>query len=323
MRHELHEPSINALIGTFLRAVRDGEATFTIPMTHINDWDVKQMHSSDLGKCPRQISHRLHNDQMKPKSFATLDGEARQFYMANTIHHLVYNACAWDDRLIEFEIDLSPWLPDGFTGEADMVWMNFFDTPELLDAKSLHPNWRTYIENYPLFHNKCQVDSYYWALRKRSTHIDKAMTEPCLYYVGRGDKTRGLECRWEPDPDVMRREVDKIMTAVAMDPQDVPPLPKVIKKSGGSRLSKIEYAPAWDCEYCDYEGLMCVPHDMKSNALLYKKFDKNVGANVWAVSKLGLKMAAQVELETGVNLADLNAITELGQENAAEGSDEW
>jgi len=48
-----------------------------------------------------------------------------------------------------------------------------------------------------------------------------------------------------------------------------------------------------------------------------------VGANVWAVSKLGLKMAAQVELETGVNLADLNAITELGQENAAEGSDEW
>lgn len=308
MRHQLHEPTINALVGTFLQEVKRGNAAFTIQMTHMDDWALDSLHASDLGKCPRETSHRIHGDERRDKTMTELDNEARQFYIANVMHHAFYNAAAWDDRLIDFEIDVTPWMQDGFTGEADAIWENFDDELEVLDVKSLHPNWRTYVKTYPKHHNKMQLMSYYDALKKRNTAMDKRLVRGRMWYTGRGDKTTSLECpiEWHEEEPILRETYGVWLDAVRTDPSELPTLEKVIKKTGGeTRLSKIEYAPHWCCEWCDWQGISCVPHDMRANALLYK-----VGKD-WKVSKLGRTMAQRVLDETGVNLDNLNAFDEV------------
>jgi len=306
MRHELHEWSMNALIGEFLRQAKAGKADFTIPMVHLNDWDNSKVHASDLGKCPRKMSHRLHKSPAVERSMAEQDGSLRQFYVANIIHNLCYNAFAWDDRLVEMEVDLTPWMPDGITGTADGIWINFDEEMEPFDAKSLHPNWRTYLKSYPKLENVAQLSIYWFAFKKRSTVVDKALKRCRMYYVGRGDKTRGLECPFDPDPDLLRNQIDELLVARDTDPSELPTMPKVIKKTGGDkRLSKIELVPDWNCEWCDYQGLSCVPHDMKSRSLLYK-----VGKE-WKVSQLGREMADRVLLETGVSFDNLGALDEF------------
>lgn len=325
MRHELHEASINCLVGSFLRAVKAGTAEFTIPMTHLDDWDVESLHASDLGTCRRKIAHRLHGDDRRMKTETELDNEARQFYIANVMHHAFYNAAKWDDRLIDFEVDVSPWMQDSFTGEADAIWVGFaigddgftpdYQTDgdlEVMDAKSLHPNWRTYIANFPKYHNACQLMSYYKALKKRSTATDKRLVRGRMWYTGRGDKTTSLECPLEiEDWDaIVESEYAHYLEALTMDPQDIEVLPKIIKKTGGDkRLSKIELAPQWQCEWCDFCGISCIPHDMKKQSLLYK-----VGKD-WRVSRMGREMAEQVLKVTGVDFDNLGAMDDMVTED--------
>ena len=307
MRHELHEPSINALVGEFLRQAKAGKADFTIPMTHLNDWDMDKVHASDLGKCPRKMSHRLHHSPAVDKSMGEQDSELRQFYVANIIHNLIYNAFVWDERLEDFEVDLTPWMPDGITGTCDGIWENFDGEYEVLDAKSLHPNWRSYMKSYPKMENVAQLSMYYFALKKRSTVIDKKMVRARMYYVGRGDKTRGLECPFDPDAALLRSQIDELIVARNTEPDQLPVMPKVLKKTGGdTRLTKIELVPDWNCEWCDYCGLSCVPNDMKKHSLLYK-IDKQ-----WKVSKLGRDMAGRVLEETGISFDNLGALDDMG-----------
>ena len=311
MSHQLHEDTINALIGEFLRQAKAGKVDFSIPMTHLNDWNVDLIHASDLGKCPRKMSHRIHHSPAVDKSMGEQDSELRQFYVANIIHNLVYNAFAWDDRLVEFEIDLTPWLPDGMTGTADGVWENFDGEYEAFDAKSLHPNWRSYLKSYPKADNVAQLSLYYYGLKKRSNVIDKQVARCRMYYVGRGDKTRGLECPFDPDPDLLRRQIDELVIARDSDPFDLPTIPKVIKKTGGDvRMTKIELVPDWNCEWCDFQGLSCVPHDMKKHALLYK-VDKK-----WVVSRMGKEMSERILFETGVAIDNLGALDAVERQDS-------
>lgn len=327
MRHELHEPTINCLVGTFLREVKAGNAEFDIPMTHLDDWDVDSLHASDLGTCRRKVSHRMHGDEKKFKSEVELDNEARQFYIANVMHHAFYNAAKWDDRLIDFEVDVTPWMQDGFAGEADAIWIGFdigedgkvvWDGDgdvEVVDVKSLHPNWRTYYKTYPKFHNGCQLMSYVKALKKRNTATDKRIVRGRMWYTGRGDKTTSLECPLEIEDWDQTVEVEyaHYLQALTMDPQDIETLPKIIKKTGGDkRLTKVELVPQWHCDWCDYCGLQCVPHDMASNALLYKVPDPVDGRKkIWKVSRLGRSMADRVLAETGISFDNLGAIDDL------------
>ena len=316
MRHDLHEPTINALVGAFLRAVKAGEAEFTIPMTHLDDWDVQCKHASDLGKCQRSLSHRVHGDDKSEKTMTQLDNEARQFYVANTIHHMLYNALQWDDRLFSFEIDVSAYMENGFTGEADAIWWNFDEELEVIDAKSLHPNWRTYIKQYPKYHNACQIMSYFAAIKKRNSATDKLVKRGRIWYTGRGDKTTSLECplEWADWGQVVQEEYAEKLAATLVPANTLPVIPKVLKRTGGeNRLSKIELAPSWLCEWCDYQGVSCIPHDMVTNSLLYKK-DK-----VWHVSKKGKELAGRILAETGINIDNLNALDDAWGGEAEQG----
>jgi hypothetical protein len=144
--------------------------------------------------------------------------------------------------------------------------------------------------------------SYLVALRRRNTPSDKRLVRGRLWYTGRGDKTTSLECplEWADWAENVRLEVATYVIAKETPADQLATLPKTIKKSGGSRLSKIELAPQWQCDYCDFCGLSCVPHDMKANALLYKQ------GKEWKVSKLGRTMAKEVLEQTGVNFDNLD-----------------
>ena len=237
-----------------------------------NEWDGSMLHPSQLGTCHRETCLGKIGAARQVREASWYRNRKRKFELANHVHNLVYAALKDVGLLYESELDLEPFMWNGWTGRLDWIDHRYgMDTLHVGDVKSSHPNAMRYATSYPKHHNVLQLGCYYECVKSmlnEHAHFNpdlKLIRSAEIQYMDRGGGNDPLACEIEMTDDLMAEVVaEKVLLEEHVDMainENILPEPMKRDMKFKSYKKKVVLDTHWQCnpEYCDFVGASCTP----------------------------------------------------------------
>jgi hypothetical protein len=256
-----------------------------------HSWEKGLLHVSDLCSCPRMVGMRLLEMEKRPMTRPEKWKKLNMFYLANHLHDQQYQAWGRAGILIEKELSIRGYLPEGWTGRFDAI-INYGGGMRIADIKTVA--YLAKRATYPYIKHIAQVVAYDYYVGS-----DFQLTDaPLLYYMQRDlSHQESVESVVTPNEQTqyfMQQEMQKINEMKAALPELPGVLPREMKYTG--RKKKGEYQEiscvmnhSCSTNFCDYSFCSCEPDAGEDFLVAYR-----VGSD-WVPTPDGEPYKEQIE----------------------------
>lgn len=227
-------------------------------------WGEQKLHVSDLGisphisdedcKCSRQFWYRYHGYEREELHAGT----RLMFDQGHALEQRAVEALTRglnsDFRIIATQMDVTPGLPEGFTGTLDIL----LHGPEgymVVDVKTRRGGAFRY-SNGIRPTNKFQIGGYLYALNNM---FDEPVKNGAVLEVDREGQNFARDYHFRYNYDFAAKIQDSFQYVMDLATDDKPPTPlhPCYKVNENKNANSLVVKLPWQCRYCDYRGLSC------------------------------------------------------------------